>query len=283
MASSDAHNFGLDSTTAEEIASAFSSQIRGKTVLTTGVSPDGLGAYFVQTIAKHQPKLLILATRDISKANATAQAIAASAPGVQTRVLHLDLASQAQVRKAAAEVNAYEEPIDVLVNNAAVFSSERGKMTEDGLELLFGTNHIGHFLFTNLIIGRILAAGSEARIVNVASGGYRFSPIRFDDVDFSVRFFPIITEVISECLMEYMLHQFTQKEKDYNIWKAYGQSKTASMLFSISLAEKLASKGVLSFSVHPGVIATNLGRAAAGKESLTSLSEFDLILHFIQD
>lgn len=185
MSSSTDFNFDTTST-AEQVAAHLASHIQGKTVLTTGVSPGGLGAYFVKTIAKYQPKLIILASRDIEKAKATAQAISSLAPGVQTRVLELDLGSQAQVRTAAAEVNAYEESIDLLVNNAAVMACPYAT-TKDGLELQFGTNHIGHFLFTNLILGKILAAGPGARVVNVSSAGHRLSPIRWDDINFSVR------------------------------------------------------------------------------------------------
>ena len=173
-------------TTAEDVAEAFALQIRGKTVLTTGVSPGGLGAYFVETIARYQPKLLILATRDISKARETAQAISSASPGVETRLLELDLGSQAQIRKAAEEVNAYAEPIDVLVNNAGVMACPYST-TKDGLESQFGTNHIGHFLFTNLIMAKIIAAGPGARTISVSSDGHRLSPIRFHDLNFSVR------------------------------------------------------------------------------------------------
>lgn len=173
-------------TTAEEVAEANADRIRGKVVLTTGVSPGGLGAYFVETIAKHQPKLLILAGRDTKKVEAAAQAISAAWPNVRTRVLELDLGSQTQIRKAAEEVNAYEESIDVLVNSAGIMACPYST-TKDGLETQFGTNHIGHFLFTNLIIGKILAAGRGPRIVSVSSDGHRLSPIRFNDWGFQVR------------------------------------------------------------------------------------------------
>lgn len=172
-------------TTAEEIFEACASQIRGKTILTTGVSPNGLGAAFVETLAKFQPKLLILAGRDAAKAALTAEAISTTSPGIQTRVLELDLGSQVQIRKAAEEVNAYEETIDVLVNNAGVMACPYSTTT-DGLEHQFGTNHIGHFLFTNLILGKILATGPGARVISVSSDGYRLGPVRFDDYDFHV-------------------------------------------------------------------------------------------------
>jgi len=174
-----------DKTTAEEVASNCASAIANKTVLITGVSPGSLGASFAITLAKYSPGLVILANRNVSKAEETAKEIASIAPGVKTRILELDLGSQAQIRKAAAEVNSYEENIDVLVNNAGVLAT-RYSLTEDGLESHFGINHIGHFLFTNLIMGKLLAAGEGARVVIVASDGWRFSPVRFADWGFDV-------------------------------------------------------------------------------------------------
>ena len=170
-------------TTAEEVAIALASSIAGKTVLVTGVSPGGLGAYFAKAIAPYQPKLIILAGRSPSKTAETAKEIEAAQPGVATRTLELDLSSQAQVRKAAAEVLTYPEPIDVLVNNAAVMGTPYQK-TADGIELQFGTNHIGHFLFTNLIIPKLLESMKGPRIVNVSSDGHRLSDIRWDDINF---------------------------------------------------------------------------------------------------
>lgn len=183
-------------TTAEEVAEACAAQIRNKVILITGVSPSGLGAYFVEAIAKHHPKILILAGRDPAKSEQTAQTIAATSPEVQTRILRLDLNSQAQVREAAKEVNAYAEPIDVLVNNAGVMASPY-TTTVDGLESQFGINHIGHFLFTNLILGKILAAGPGSRIINVSSNGHVISPIRFDDLDFRVDTLPLSSTLLS--------------------------------------------------------------------------------------
>lgn len=171
-------------TTSEEVASDLSTQIRGKVILTTGVSPGGLGAFFVSAIAKHSPKLLILAGRNTEKVAATAAALAEKVPGIRTRILELDLSDQTQVRCAAAEVNDYAENIDVLVNNAGIMACPYAT-TKEGLESQFGTMHIGHFLFTNLIMEKILA-GDGKRIVSVSSDGHRLGPIRFEDVHFQV-------------------------------------------------------------------------------------------------
>jgi NAD(P)-dependent dehydrogenase (short-subunit alcohol dehydrogenase family) len=180
-------------TTADEIAADCSDIIKGKTILITGVSPGGLGAEFARVISKHFPGLIILANRDLSKASQTAKTISEIAPSVPTRILELDLASQTQIREAAKEVvEKYPEThIDVLVNNAGVMAGPY-KLTANGIENQFGTNHIGHFLFTNLIMKKLVPLNQDAnfppaRIVNVSSNGYRLGWIRFGDWGFDVR------------------------------------------------------------------------------------------------
>ena len=112
--------------------------------------------------------------------------IKSSHPHVATRFLPLDLGSQASVRETAATINADVEKIDLLINNAAAFFASYSK-TVDGIEKQFGINHIGHFLFTNSILGKFLAAGAGARIVNVSSSGHLFADVRLDDWNFQVR------------------------------------------------------------------------------------------------
>ena len=136
-------------------------------------------------LAHQQPELLILAGRSLSKLQATDAALRSASPSVRTRLLELDLSSQKQVRKAAEEVNSYVEPIDRLINNAAIMAVPYST-TEDGIEAQFGTNHIGHFLFTNLIMKKLLAAKDGARVVNVSSLGHKRGPVRYDDYNFKV-------------------------------------------------------------------------------------------------
>ncbi|KAH7401318.1 retinol dehydrogenase 13 [Pyrenochaeta sp. MPI-SDFR-AT-0127] len=233
---------------ASAIAADNASSIAGKIVLTTGVTQGGLGATFVEAIAKYKPALLILAGRSQSKIQATIDKIQANpeSANVSTRALVLDLSSQKQVREAAKEVLAYAEPhIDVLVNSAGVMAGPY-RTTSDGLEIQFGSNHIGHFLFTNLIMPKILASKAP-RIVNVASDGHRFGGIRFDDLNF-------------------------QNGKVYDQWEAYGQSKTANILFSKALSEKLGKKGLKTYSLHPGVtLGTSLVQHEWAEADLTEL------------
>lgn len=157
-------------------------------VLITGCSPDGLGAEAARVIALHKPALIVLAGRSIPKCEETANILKSQSPGVRTRILQIDLASQASVHKAAAEVNSYIESINILINNAAVMAIPTLTKTTDGIECQLGINYIGHFLFTNLIMPKILAGGrdGDARIINVSSKGYLHSPVRLHDLNFEV-------------------------------------------------------------------------------------------------
>ncbi|KAF4157184.1 hypothetical protein CNMCM6069_005821 [Aspergillus lentulus] len=219
-------------TPAHVLVQNYASHIKGKAILTTGVSPGSLGNHFVQSSAAAEPRCLILAGRNRSKIQQTADEIKASYPNVETRLLEIDLASLDSIRQAAAQINSWDDipAIDVVVNNAAIMATEYA--LSEGVESQFATNHLGPFLLTNLIMGKVLAARSP-RVVMVASDGHRLSGIRFADYNFD-------------------------NGKVYNRWLAYGQSKTANMLMAISLAEKLAARNVLAFSLHPGVIFTNI-------------------------
>src|SRR4051812_26116605 len=191
---------------ASKIAEDLSSNIAGKVVFTTGVSPNGLGAHFVEIIAKHKPALLILAGRSPQKIKATVNKIASNpeSKDVNIRVLSLDLASQEQIREAANVVLGWDDVpvVDVVVNSAGIMAGPYAT-TKEGIEAQFGSNHIGHFLLTNLIMPKILASKSP-RVVNVSSDGHRFSPVRFEDWNF-------------------------QDGKAYDQWEGYGQSKTANI------------------------------------------------------
>ncbi len=172
--------------TADVLVKDYAGEIEGKVILTTGVSPNGLGAFFVEHIAAANPKLLILAGRNHTKIQATADAVSKINPSVQTRALQLDLESIKQIKEAGATVNGWADVphIDVLVNNAGIMACPYAK-TEDGLERQFATSHVGPFLFTNLIMKKILAS-SMPRIVNVSSDGHRLSAIRWPDIGFAV-------------------------------------------------------------------------------------------------
>lgn len=145
---------------------------------------------------------------------------------------HLDLSSLASVREFAQSILDEGIPVDILINNAGIMRCPYWK-TEDGYEMQFGINHLGHFLLTNLLLERMKQSPS-ARIVNVSSKAYLWCEgIKFDDIN---------------------------SEKSYDSRKAYGHSKLANVLFTKALAERLQGTSVTTYVLHPGVIMTDLGR-----------------------
>ncbi|KAK4505969.1 hypothetical protein PRZ48_003934 [Zasmidium cellare] len=151
-------------TTGTEVAQRFTEEMRGKTVLITGISPNSLGETLALTIAAHAPAHLILASRTPSKLQAVKQKLPSSSV-TRITLLPLNLASQTSIREAAKKIKPLASHIDVLINNAGVVSSKKQE-TSEGIELTFGTNHIGHFLLTSLL-------PNITRIVNVSSLGYK--------------------------------------------------------------------------------------------------------------
>lgn len=174
-------------TTAEEVCAAFRRQITNKTILITGVSPNGLGLATALALSRYSPRLLILTGRSPTALSTSQASIQTLAPRCPVRTLQLDLSSLEKVRQAAAEVNGWEEVqeygIDVLVNNAGIMSVPFGK-TVDGFETQFAVNHLAPWLFTNLVMERVRRA--KGRVVFVASLGHVHGGIRFDDLDFEV-------------------------------------------------------------------------------------------------
>jgi NAD(P)-dependent dehydrogenase (short-subunit alcohol dehydrogenase family) len=146
-----------------------------------------IGGETVITLAHGNPSRIILAGRTESRATPVLAAIAALNPRVETSFIDVDLASQASVRAAAVSINASIDKIDFMINNAGITAVPTFETSEDGIELQFAANHVGPFLLTNLIIGKVLAAGKGARVANVASTGYELSGVRFEDWNFKVR------------------------------------------------------------------------------------------------
>jgi NAD(P)-dependent dehydrogenase (short-subunit alcohol dehydrogenase family) len=180
----------MASMSARNLARSYAPKIQGKVVLTTGVSPSGLGAAFLKAIAGSKPSLLILAGRNIAKVTETATQLAAENPelSIETRILQLDLSSLEAVRAAATTVNGWSDvpQIDVLVNNAGIMAVDYA-LSPEGYESQLATNHLGPFLFTNLIIGKLLASAAP-RVVMVSSDGHRLGSFRFNDYGFHVSF-----------------------------------------------------------------------------------------------
>jgi len=180
-------------TSATELVGELAAEIKGKTILVTGPSPGSIGAEFAEKVAQADPALIILAGRNPAKIQPVVDAIKKAKPNVGVRILELNLGALSDVRKAAAQVNSWDDvpTIDVLLNNAGTMAIPYS-LSPDGIETQFATNHIGVFLFTNLIIDKILAA-TNPRVVNVSSSGHRLSAVRFFDHNFAVRPPPVIS------------------------------------------------------------------------------------------
>jgi NAD(P)-dependent dehydrogenase (short-subunit alcohol dehydrogenase family) len=259
--------FGAE-TEASTVADAFSSQIANKVILITGVNAGGIGGTTTEALAAHSPKLLILSGRSQTKVDEVIEKVKSAHPHVNCRFLKLDLSSQKSVRAAAQEVLSYPDvsQIDILINNAGVMNISDRTLSEDGLEMQFATNHIGHFLFTNLILSKLIASSSGSakgatRIVNVSSRGVRFSPVRFSDLNFTK---PVDQLPESEkpdlAVMKASFFEIDMSGA-YHGMIAYGQSKSANVLFSLFLTQRLYEQhGILSFGIHPGLIMTELSR-----------------------
>jgi len=219
---------GFETTTDEVLAGV---DLSGRTAVVTGAS-SGLGRETARALASRGASV-VLAVRDAGgKGEAAAGALREQVPDASFDVVELDLASLDRVREAAKAVLADHERIDLLVNNAGVMATPLGR-TAEGHELQFGTNHLGHFLFTNLLLPAVTAS-APARIVNLTSAGHQSSDIVWDDVDY--------------------------ERRPYDKWEAYGQAKTANILFTVELDRRLAARGVHAYAVHPGMIVTELGR-----------------------
>jgi NAD(P)-dependent dehydrogenase (short-subunit alcohol dehydrogenase family) len=219
--------FNGQSTAAEVIAGI---DLSGKVAVVTGASA-GLGIETSRVLAGAGARVVMVG-RDPQRVNAALQGIHEELSAAQLESCIMDLASLASVRQAAAELLQRFPRIDLLINNAGVMACPLAR-TADGFELQFGTNHLGHFLFTGLLVPALLAA-APARVITLSSNAHRRGGVNFDDPNFN--------------------------STDYDKWVAYGASKTANALFALALDRRLASRGVRSFAVHPGAIGTELGR-----------------------
>jgi len=192
--------------------------LTGRTAIVTGAN-SGIGRAAASAMAGAGARV-VLAVRSIEKGRAAAEAM----PG-ETEVRELDLASLASVRDFAS---GWDGEIDLLINNAGVMVPPLSR-TAEGFELQFGTNHLGHFALTNLLLDRV-----TGRVVTVSSTGHRMGRIDFEDLNW--------------------------ERKRYSAWRAYGQSKLANLLFTAELQRRLTEAGssVLAMAAHPGYAATNL-------------------------
>ncbi|GAB88503.1 SDR family NAD(P)-dependent oxidoreductase [Gordonia rhizosphera] len=211
--------FSAHSTAAEVIEGI---DLRDRRAIVTGAS-SGIGMETARVLAGAGVEVT-LAVRDVESGCSVAESIAAET-GSRVNVERLDLSDLASVADFAA---AWHGPLHILVNNAGVMALPDLCPTADGWEMQFGTNHIGHFALAHGLHAALAAAGA-ARVVTVSSVGHMLSPVVFDDINF--------------------------RQRAYNQWAAYGQSKTANSLFAVAAAHRWAGDGITVNAVHPGAIA----------------------------
>jgi NAD(P)-dependent dehydrogenase (short-subunit alcohol dehydrogenase family) len=202
----------------------------GKTVLITGAN-SGIGFQAALELARHGAHVL-LGCRSVAKGEAARQRIVEQVPGAQAEIVELDMASLASIRAFALAYTGAKAPLDVLVNNAGVMALPTRELTADGFERQFGTNHLGHFALTGLLMPSLLAAPAP-RVVTVASLAHRNAKIEWDNL---------------------------QSERSYSPWDAYNVSKLANILFARELDRRAQAAGtkLVSVAVHPGVSRTSL-------------------------
>ncbi|SMC63471.1 NAD(P)-dependent dehydrogenase, short-chain alcohol dehydrogenase family [Kibdelosporangium aridum] len=203
----------------------------GRTAVITGANT-GIGFEAAKVLAA-RGATVVLGVRDTAKGSAAAAQIVAASPGADVRVQRLDLTSLDSIRAAADAIRADFASIDLLINNAGVMYTPK-QTTADGFELQFGTNHLGHFALTGLLLDMLLPV-PDSRVVTISSVGHRMqAAIHFDDLNW---------------------------EKSYSRVGAYGQSKLANLMFTYELQRRLSGKGkTIAVAAHPGGSRTDLMR-----------------------
>ncbi|NKS02283.1 SDR family NAD(P)-dependent oxidoreductase [Rhodococcus hoagii] len=222
--------FGPGTTTDDVLVGV---DLTGRTALVTGVT-SGLGGETARALAA-AGATVILAARNGDAAAIVADGVREAVPGAELLVTAIDLADLSSVRGATESLGG--QPIDLLINNAGVMYTPFER-TADGFELQFGTNHLGHFLLTTLLLPNLIAAaggaGTPSRVVTVSSDAHRAHAVDLADPNF--------------------------RDREYDKFVAYAQSKAANVLMTIELQKRYADSGIQAFAVHPGVCATGLSR-----------------------
>lgn len=209
----------------------------GRTALITGAN-SGIGLRTARVLAQHGARVL-LAGRDRARLEAAAEEVRAETPDAELGTIGLDLGDLGSIRTAAAEAAA-GGPIDLLINNAGVMNVPERRTTADGFELTFGTNHLGHFALTGLLMPALRRAPA-ARIVTVSALAARWRSGELSDL---------------------------MSEERYRPMAAYAKSKRANVVFTLELARRLAGTPMTAVVVHPGAAMTNLQQHSGGLSRL---------------
>lgn len=220
------HRFDVDSTSEDVLEGV---DLTDQVVLVTGASA-GLGLETVRALAGHGATV-IAAVRDTGRAEAALDGVGVGV-GDRVTVETVDLASLASVRAFTDRIAAGHDRLDVLIANAGLMACPKG-LTEDGFELQFGTNHLGHFVLVNRLVPLLLAS-APSRVVSLSSLAHRVGDVDLVDPNF--------------------------ESTPYDEFLAYGRSKTANILFAVELDRRLRDRGVRAVAVHPGAVDTELHR-----------------------
>jgi NAD(P)-dependent dehydrogenase (short-subunit alcohol dehydrogenase family) len=210
-------------------AQPLSTSMAGRTCMITGAT-SGIGRATAIELARLGAEIVLIC-RDRERGEQTMAEVSEHTGNRSLTVMLADLSSQASIRRLASDFLATGRPLHVLINNAGVVNL-RHSLTVDGIETVFAVNHLAYFLLTHLLLDR-LTASAPARIVNVASDAHRFGRMNFDDLG---------------------------GERGYRTMRIYGQSKLANILFTYELARRLQGTGVTVNCLHPGTVATGLGK-----------------------
>jgi NAD(P)-dependent dehydrogenase (short-subunit alcohol dehydrogenase family) len=204
--------------------------LSGKLAVVTGAN-SGLGFGLTTRLAAAGADV-VMAIRNQAKGEAAIEQIRQTVPDAKLTIKRLDLASLASVKALGDELNAEGRPIDILIDNAGIMQPPQRETTEDGFELQFGSNHLGHFALTGHLLP-LLRAAEAARVTSLSSLAARLGGINFDDINW---------------------------EKRYNPTAAYNQSKSATLMFALELDRRSreAGWGIVSNAAHPGLTSTNL-------------------------
>jgi NAD(P)-dependent dehydrogenase (short-subunit alcohol dehydrogenase family) len=227
--------FGASSTALEVIAGH---DLHGRDAIVTG-GASGIGVETVRALAAAGARV-VLATRDRAKGEAVAATLRKVPAGAAIEFRELDLASLESVRAFVAGYLKLGRKLDLLINNAGIMATPLA-YTADGFESQFATNHLGHFALATGLIPALKAAG-KARIVALTSIGHRRSDVHFEDLSF--------------------------RNRPYDPWNAYGQSKTANVLFAVAATERFAADGIVANAVHPGGIMSGLQKYVSREEQI---------------
>jgi NAD(P)-dependent dehydrogenase (short-subunit alcohol dehydrogenase family) len=234
--------FGFESTAADVIDGV---DLSGKTAIVTGAS-SGIGVETARALAATGASVM-LAVRNTALGEDVAAGIRGGTGNDAVSVGALDLGDLTSV---AAFARAWSGPVDVLVNNAGVMAVPELTMSASGHEMQFATNHLGHFALA-IELHDALASADGARVVSVSSGGHLRSPVVFDDIDYAFR--------------------------DYNPFSAYGQSKTANVLFAVEATKRWADDGIVANALMPGAIFdTRLGRHVDAGHAASAMKQLAL-------